>query len=306
MTKPVQIIGAPVDYGANRRGVDMGPSAIRYAGLAEELANAGITAIDTGDLSVPRAEERDPETHEPNEGKAKFLRETADACERLADKVAGAIEDDAFPLVLGGDHSIAMGTLGGAARDAEIGAIWFDAHSDFNTPKTSPSGNVHGMPLAGALAVDDFANTDWANVPGLRAENVVLVGLRSVDGTETDAIEESGVTTYTMSDIDEFGISEIVDEALDIATDGVDGIHVSFDMDWLDPKEAPGVGTPVRGGASYREAHSALETVATRDREENILRSLEFVEVNPILDEHNETAELSTELAASALGKRIL
>ncbi|KZN23890.1 arginase [Haladaptatus sp. R4] len=306
MTKPVQIIGAPVDYGANRRGVDMGPSAIRYAGLAEELADAGVTAIDTGDLSVPRAEERDPETHEPNEGKAKFLRETADACEGLADRVADAIEDDAFPLVLGGDHSIAMGTLGGAARDAEIGAIWFDAHSDFNTPKTSPSGNVHGMPLAGALAVDDFADTDWANAPGLRAENVVLVGLRSVDDTEVDAIRESGVTTFTMSDIDEHGITEIVEEALDIATDGVDGIHVSFDMDWLDPKEAPGVGTPVRGGVSYREAHSALEIVATRDREDGILRSLEFVEVNPILDEHNETAALCTELAASALGKRIL
>ncbi|MGA9401757.1 arginase [Haladaptatus sp.] len=306
MTKPVQIIGAPVDYGANRRGVDMGPSAIRYAGLAEELADAGVTAIDTGDLSVPRAEERDPETHEPNEGKAKFIRETADACEGLADRVAGAIEDDAFPLVLGGDHSIAMGTLGGSARDAEIGAIWFDAHSDFNTPKTSPSGNVHGMPLAGALAVDDFADTDWANAPGLRAENVVLVGLRSVDDTEVDAIRESGVTTFTMSDIDEHGITEIVEEAIDIATDGVDGIHVSFDMDWLDPKEAPGVGTPVRGGVSYREAHSALETVATRDREDGILRSLEFVEVNPILDEHNETAALCTELAASALGKRIL
>lgn len=306
MTKPVQIIGAPVDYGANRRGVDMGPSAIRYAGLAEELADAGVTAIDTGDLSVPRAEERDPETHEPNEGKAKFIRETADACEGLADRVADAIEDDAFPLVLGGDHSIAMGTLGGSARDAEIGAIWFDAHSDFNTPKTSPSGNVHGMPLAGALAVDDFADTDWANAPGLRAENVVLVGLRSVDDTEVDAIRESGVTTFTMSDIDEHGITEIVEEAIDIATDGVDGIHVSFDMDWLDPKEAPGVGTPVRGGVSYREAHSALEIVATRDRKDGILRSLEFVEVNPILDEHNETAALCTELAASALGKRIL
>lgn len=306
MSRPVQIIGAPVDYGANRRGVDMGPSAIRYAGLADELANAGVTAIDSGDLHVPRAEERDPETEEPREGKAKFLRETADVCARLADEVAGAIDDDNFPLVLGGDHSIAMGTLGGSARDAEIGAIWFDAHSDFNTPKTSPSGNVHGMPLAGALGIDDFADTDWANASGLRAENVVLVGLRSVDESEIDAIRESGVTTFTMSDIDEDGITDVVEEALDIATDGVDGIHVSFDMDWLDPKEAPGVGTPVRGGVSYREAHSALETVAERNDEEGILRSLEFVEVNPILDEHNETATLATELAASALGKRIL
>lgn len=306
MSRPVQIIGAPVDYGANRRGVDMGPSAIRYAGLADELANAGVTAIDSGDLHVPRAEERDPETEEPREGKAKFLRETADVCARLADEVAGAIDDDNFPLVLGGDHSIAMGTLGGSARDAEIGAIWFDAHSDFNTPKTSPSGNVHGMPLAGALGIDDFADTDWANASGLRAENVVLVGLRSVDESEIDAIRESGVTTFTMSDIDEDGVTDVVEEALDIATDGVDGIHVSFDMDWLDPKEAPGVGTPVRGGVSYREAHSALETVAERNDEEGILRSLEFVEVNPILDEHNETATLATELAASALGKRIL
>ncbi|WP_049970353.1 arginase [Haladaptatus cibarius] len=306
MTNPVQIIGAPVDYGANRRGVDMGPSAIRYAGLADQLAGADVTAIDSGDLPVPRAEERDPETEEPAEGKAKFLRETADVCTRLADEVADAIDDDSFPLVLGGDHSIAMGSLRGSARDAEIGAIWFDAHSDFNTPKTSPSGNVHGMPLAGALGVEDFADTEWANAPGLSEENVVLVGLRSVDESETKAIHNSDVTTYTMSDIDERGITDIVDEALDIATDGVDGIHVSFDLDWLDPKEAPGVGTPVRGGASYREAHSALEIVAERDENEGVLRSLELVEVNPILDEHNETAELATELAASALGKRIL
>ncbi|WP_458204817.1 arginase [Haladaptatus sp. NG-SE-30] len=306
MVKTIQIIGAPVDYGANRRGVDMGPSAIRYAGLADELAAAGVTAIDTGDLLVPRAEERDPETDEPAEGKAKFLRETADACTRLAEEVAGAHDDDAFPLVLGGDHSIAMGTLRGSARDADIGAIWFDAHGDFNTPQTSPSGNVHGMPLAGALGIDDFRDTEWANAPRLSEENVVLVGLRSIDETEREAIRESDVTAYTMSDIDEYGINEVVEEALDIATEGVDGIHVSLDLDWLDPNEAPGVGTPVRGGVTYREAHSALETVAKRDERDDILRSLELVEVNPILDEHNETAELATELAASTLGKSIL
>ncbi|WP_227354426.1 arginase [Haladaptatus salinisoli] len=306
MVETVQIIGAPIDYGANRRGVDMGPSAIRYAGLADELTAAGVTVIDSGDLLVPRAEERDPETDEPAEGKAKFLRETADACSQLAGEVAAALEDGAFPLVLGGDHSIAIGTLRGSARDADIGAIWFDAHSDFNTPKTSPSGNVHGMPLAGALGIDDFADTEWANVPRLSEENVVLVGLRSIDAAERKAIRESDVTAFTMSDIDERGITEVVEEALDIASDGVDDIHVSLDLDWLDPKEAPGVGTPVRGGVNYREAHSALETVAKRNERDGILRSFELVEVNPILDEHNETAALATELAASTLGKRIL
>ena len=306
MSRTVQIIGAPVDYGANRRGVDMGPSAIRYGGLADELADAGVSVVDAGDLLVPRAEERDPEREAPADGKAKFVSETADVCTRLADEVSAALDDGAFPLVLGGDHSIAMGTLGGAARDTDVGAVWFDAHGDFNTPGTSPSGNVHGMPLAGALGVGDFADTEWANAPRLREENVAIVGLRSIDDREREAIRNSEVTAYTMSDIDSRGITPVVEEALDVATDGVDGIHVSLDLDWLDPREAPGVGTPVRGGVMYREAHSALETVAQRDEREGILRSLDVVEVNPILDEHNETAELATELAASALGKRIL
>ena len=306
MSRTVQIIGAPVDYGANRRGVDMGPSAIRYGGLADELADAGVSVVDAGDLLVPRAEERDPEREAPANGKAKFVSETADVCTRLADEVSAALDDGAFPLVLGGDHSIAMGTLGGAARDTDVGAVWFDAHGDFNTPGTSPSGNVHGMPLAGALGVGDFADTEWANAPRLREENVAIVGLRSIDDREREAIRNSEVTAYTMSDIDSRGITPVVEEALDVATDGVDGIHVSLDLDWLDPREAPGVGTPVRGGVMYREAHSALETVAQRDEREGILRSLDVVEVNPILDEHNETAELATELAASALGKRIL
>jgi arginase len=265
-----------------------------------------VSVVDAGDLLVPRAEERDPEREAPADGKAKFVSETADVCTRLADEVSAALDDGAFPLVLGGDHSIAMGTLGGAARDTDVGAVWFDAHGDFNTPGTSPSGNVHGMPLAGALGVGDFADTEWANAPRLREENVAIVGLRSIDDREREAIRNSEVTAYTMSDIDSRGITPVVEEALDVATDGVDGIHVSLDLDWLDPREAPGVGTPVRGGVMYREAHSALETVAQRDEREGILRSLDVVEVNPILDEHNETAELATELAASALGKRIL
>jgi arginase len=306
MNRQVRIIGTPMDLGANRRGVDMGPSAIRYAGLADELRAAGVETTDSGDLLVPHAEERDPDAEQPSEGTAKFLRETADVCTRLADEVAAALDDGAFPLVLGGDHSIAIGTMRGAGRDADIGAVWFDAHGDFNTPATSPSGNVHGMPLAAALGIGDFADTEWANVPGLAEENVAIVGLRSLDDTEREEIRDSDVTAYTMSDIDERGVVAVTEDALDVATEGTDGIHVSLDLDWLDPKEAPGVGTPVRGGVTYREAHSALETVAQRDEAEGVLRSLEVVEVNPILDEHNETAELATELAASGLGKRIL
>ncbi|WP_134671982.1 arginase [Halorussus marinus] len=306
MSRQVRLIGTPMDLGANRRGVDMGPSAIRYAGLADELRAAGVETTDTGDLLVPHAEERDPDAEQPSEGTAKFLRETADVCTRLADEVAAALDDGAFPLVLGGDHSIAVGTMRGAGRDADLGAVWFDAHGDFNTPATSPSGNVHGMPLAAALGIGDFADTEWANVPTLAEENVAIVGLRSLDDTEREEIRDSDVTAFTMSDIDERGVGPVTEDALDIASDGTEGIHVSLDLDWLDPKEAPGVGTPVRGGVTYREAHSALETVAERDEAEGVLRSMEVVEVNPILDEHNETAELATELAASGLGKRIL
>jgi len=300
--RTVEIIGAPTDYGANRRGVDMGPSAIRYGGLAAELEGAGVACIDGGDLAVPRAEERDPDTDQPRVGMAKFLRETADVCERLADRVEGALADGTVPLTLGGDHSIAIGSLVGAARGASIGAVWFDAHADLNTPETTPSGNVHGMPLAAALGIGAFEDVGWANAPGLAPENVALVGLRSVDDAERELIRERGFTAYTMSDIDERGITAVTEEALRIASDGVDGVHISLDLDWLDPNEAPGVGTPVRGGVTYREAHTAMEIV----HEAGSLRSMELVEVNPTLDQHNETAELATELAASAFGKRVL
>jgi len=306
MTRTVRIIGAPTDYGANRRGVDMGPSAIRYAGLADAIERTGAKAADAGDLFVARAEERDPDAEAPA-GDAKFLREVEEVSERLADEVAAAVADGELPLALGGDHSIAIGTLAGTGRDADVGAVWFDAHGDFNTPETSPSGNVHGMPLAAALGRGAFADRGWAQSEGLREENVAIVGLRSVDDAEREALRESDVTVYTMSDIDARGLTPVVEDALDVATDGVEGFHVSLDLDWLDPGEAPGVGTPVRGGVSYREAHAAMEQVAARDTEgDAALRSMELVEVNPILDEHNETAELATELAASALGKRIL
>jgi len=302
MTRTVRVVGAPTDYGANRRGVDMGPSAIRYAGLAEELERADIDVVDDGDVRAPRAEERDPEAEPPASGRAKFLRETREVATRLADRVAGALAADELPLVLGGDHSVAIGSVTGSARNADIGAVWFDAHGDFNTPETSLSGNVHGMPLAAVLGVGEFADVEWANAAGLREETVAIVGLRDVDESERAAIAASDVTTFTMSDIDERGIANVAEDALDVATAGTDGVHVSLDLDWLDPREAPGVGTPVRGGVTYREAHSALEAVAERDG----LRSLELVEVNPILDEGNETASLATELAASALGKQIL
>ncbi|MCH7661495.1 MAG: arginase [Euryarchaeota archaeon] len=302
MREQITVIGAPLDYGADRRGVDMGPSAIRYAGLADELAASGRPCVDRGDLSVPRAEERDPDAVSPPAGSAKFLKEVRDVCERLSAEVAETLSKGRFPLVLGGDHSIAIGSIQGSSRDGDIGVIWFDAHGDFNTPETSPSGNVHGMPMAAALGHGSFADTDWANANRVTPENVVLVGLRSLDEKERLAIRESPVTAYTMSDIDEQGITTITESAIEIASDGTDGVHVSLDLDWLDPKEAPGVGTPVRGGVTYREAHAALEIVSNHD----VLRSLEVVEVNPILDSRNETANLAVELAASALGKRIL
>lgn len=280
----------------------MGPSAIRYAGLAAQLEAAGANPEDAGDLAVPRAEERDPDYRTPSEGRAKFLRETEDVADRLADEVASALEAGQTPLTLGGDHSVAIGTLRGAARDAEIGAVWFDAHGDFNTPTTSPSGNVHGMPLAATLGVGEFEGVEWANAPGLREENVVIVGLRSVDDAERELIGDSDVTAFTMSDVDERGIRAVVEDALQIAGHGVDGVHASLDLDWLDPNEAPGVGTPVRGGVTYREAHLAMELLA----ETGLLRSMELVEVNPTLDDSNETAELATELAASAFGKTVM
>ncbi|MFB6153209.1 MAG: arginase [Halodesulfurarchaeum sp.] len=303
MGRPVQVIGVPADFGANRRGVDMGPSAIRYAGLADQLTSAAVEPTDAGDLLVSRMEEP---TADAGPGSAKFLDEIEGLCTRLTEEVAAAIESGKFPLVLGGDHSIAIGTLAGSARDAAIGAIWFDAHGDFNTPATSASGNVHGMPLAAALGRGAFADMPWAQATGLQEENLVWVGLRNLDDAERETIRASDATAYTMSDIDERGVGPVVDEAVDVAADGVDGLHVSLDLDWVDPDEAPGVGTPVRGGVTYREAHTAMEVVARKATEAGALRSMDVVEVNPILDTENRTASLAAELAASGLGKRIL
>ncbi len=303
MSRSVRVIGAPTDYGTSRRGVDMGPSAIRYAGLSERLAEANRQTVDVGNLFVSRTADSDSEVEN---AAAKHLTETMEVCERVEAEVADAVSEDELPLLLGGDHSVAVGTVNGAARESPVGAVWFDAHGDFNTPETSPSGNVHGMPLAALLGYGAFADEEWAHAPGLREENVALVGARTLDENERSMLRESDITVFTMSDIDTDGLTTVVDEALTTATDGVDAFHVSLDMDWLDPQIAPGVGTPSRGGVTYREAHAAMEQVATTDSDGATLRSIEVVEVNPILDEQNETAELAAELAASALGKRIL
>jgi len=304
MDRPVRVFGVPMDLGADRRGVDMGPSAIRYAGLADELDSLGIDCADGGDVAVPSPERTEPDAGRPTEGRAKYLAATEQVCRDLADEVADAVADGAVPLVLGGDHSIAIGTVGGVARDRDLGIVWFDAHGDFNTPTTTPSGNVHGMSVAAILGRGAFADSDWAAAPTVDPENVVMVGLRDLDDPEREALRESDVTAFSMTDIDQRGLPAVTREAVDVATDGTDGVHVSLDMDFLDPTEAPGVGTPVRGGASYREGHTAMELVSRAAGP--ALASLEIVEVNPILDDHNRTAELAVELAASALGKRIL
>jgi arginase len=302
MTSSVRVIGVPTDYGQDRRGVDMGPSAIRYAGLGDGLAAAGARCVDTGDLRAPRPEAIDPTEDVAPPARAKFLAQVRSVSTGLGDSVSDALAEGAAPLVLGGDHSVSIGSLAGTSRDADVGVVWFDAHGDINTPETSPSGNVHGMPLAAALGLGDFAGREWCRAPGLAPSNVALVGLRDLDAGEKETIRESPVSAFTMTDIDERGIADVVEDALAAASDGTAGVHVSLDLDWLDPTVAPGVGTPVRGGVSYREAHTAMEAVA----EAGVLRSMDAVEVNPILDTHNETAELAVELIASAFGKRIL
>lgn len=299
MPRSIRVIGVPMDLGADRRGVDMGPSAIRYAGLSDALDGLGYDSTDVGDLDVVHPELGDPDSIEPSTGRAKYLAEIRELCTELEEQVAQTLEDDMFPLVLGGDHSIAIGSVRGSARNGDIGLVWFDAHGDFNTPATTPSGNVHGMPLAALLGRGAFSDVEWASAP-IDPENVALVGVRSLDASEREALRENDITVFTMSDIDERGATAVTEEAMSIADTG-DGIHVSLDLDWLDPQEAPGVGTPVRGGVTYREAHAAMEVIADSNP-----RSLELVEVNPILDQHNQTAELAVELIASALGKRIL
>ena len=294
----VAIIGAALDLGAGRRGVDMGPSAIRYAGLDERLAALGLVVEDLGNVEVGVAEATDE-----GDPRARFLEEIKEVSVEIAALVNRAAEGAAVPVVLGGDHSVAIGTLGGlASLSGPGGVLWFDAHGDLNTPQTSPSGNVHGMPLAAALglAPDTFAIDSWP-APALEAEHVALLGLRSLDAGERGLVKELGIAAYTMSDFDRRGVEAVVREAIE-GVAGASFVHVSLDMDVVDPEAAPGVGTPVRGGLSYREAHLAMELVA----EGCDFGSLEVVEVNPILDRENATGRLAVELVASAFGARIL
>ena len=301
--KKIQLIGVPLDLGQSRRGVDMGPSAVRVAGLEARLEALGHHVEDSGNVAVAMAElKKEGDPH------AKYLKEITATCTKSAELVVKALEAGKIPLVLGGDHSVAAGTVSGVAEfyrrdNKRIGLIWLDAHSDINTPETSPSGNVHGMPLAALMGLGPAELGNIYNFfPKVKPENCVLFGVRDIDATERENIRRAGIEVFTMRDIDERGMRAVMEEALRMAGRGTTGYHVSLDMDWIDPEDAPGVGTPVRGGATYREAHLAMEIIADHGR----MLSLEIVEVNPVLDEQNRTADLAVELALSAFGKKIL
>ncbi|MHC4937797.1 MAG: arginase [Planctomycetota bacterium] len=300
--KTVGLLGVPLDLGAGRRGTDMGPSAIRIAGLNPGLAKLGVTVRDHGFVVVPA-----PETRNPGRTDLRFAKEIQHVCVRLRDRVRAMMADGDCPLVLGGDHSIAMGTVAGvAAHHAEkgekIGLLWIDAHADLNTPQSTPSGNVHGMPLATILGNGDPRLVGIGpQTPWVDPHNVAIVGVRDVDAGEKKWIHDHGLSVFSMKQIDERGISACMRDALEVVLRGTAGFHLSFDMDSLDPDEAPGVGTPVPGGLTYREAHLACELAADTGK----LCSIEIVETNPILDERNQTGKLAVELALSALGKTI-
>jgi arginase len=297
--KQVSVIGVPMDLGAGRRGVDMGPSAIRYARLHEELSTLGYVVNDVGDVDVPVVETLKTNGGEP--GGLHHLGAIREACSALAQRL-GSLAPDAFPVVLGGDHSISIGSVSGLSARGRTGLIWIDAHADFNTPETSPSGNIHGMPLAALVGLGDPQLTGIAGpAPKVRAGDVVLIGVRSVDPGERELLRRAGVVVYTMKEGDKMGIPTIAANAV-AQMQGLERVHVSFDADVLDPTVAPGVGTPVAGGLSYREAHLLMELLA----DAGIVTGLDLVEVNPILDERNRTARIVVELAASLLGKKIL
>ena len=301
--RQIRVIGVPLDLGQSRRGVDMGPSAVRVAGLEARLESIGHIVEDGGNVPVAI-----PEQKKEGAAHAKYLKEITATCTKSADLVLKTLEAGKVPMVLGGDHSVAAGTVAGVAefyrrQNQKIGLIWIDAHSDMNTPETSPSGNVHGMPLAALMGLGPAELGNIFNFsPKVRPENCVLVGIRDVDAHEKENIRRAGVEVFTMRDIDERGMRAVMEDALRMASRGTAGYHVSLDMDWIDPEDAPGVGTPVWGGATYREAHLAMEIIADHGR----MLSFEIVEVNPVIDEHNQTADLAVELTLSAFGKKIL
>ena len=300
---PIHVLGVPLDLGAGRRGVDMGPSAFRIAGLVEHLKELGLDAQDRGDISTPIRE-----AVTSGDPARKFAPAIASVCRELHERSLQSLTQGAVPLVLGGDHSIGAGSVSATATATHartglpLGLLWVDAHGDMNTPETTPSGNVHGMPLAALLGGEPRELVNFTMRPVVRPEYTVLLGLRNIDARERTRILASGVHVFTMTDIDRLGIAAIAERALAIVTTGTGGVHVSFDIDVCDPTIAPGVGTPVRGGLDYREAHLLMEVIAESGR----LTALDLVEVNPTLDLRNTTAELGVELALSALGKRIL
>ncbi len=304
MPRSIHIIGVPLDLGGGRRGVDMGPSAFRIAGLGERIAGLGYTVVDKGDLPAPI-----PETQDLRDERKKYIRDIARVCTKLYQTAGQSFDEGAMPVVLGGDHSLAAGSVAAAAdwaaksRHLPIGLLWVDAHGDMNTPATSLSGNVHGMPLAALLGPEpsELARIG-ATSPKVQPAHTVIIGVRNLDEREKVAVRDSHVHVFTMKDIDRQGIASIVEQAVNLAGNGTAGIHVSFDMDVCDPAIAPGVGTPVKGGLNYREAHMVMEIVA----DSGLLTSLDLVEVNPTLDLQNTTAQLGTELALSALGMKIL
>jgi arginase len=299
----IHLFGVPMDLGSGRRGVDMGPSAIRIAGISERLRDLDITVVDEGDLDIKNMEELPP-----GDVRARYLKEITRVSKLVSRRMATVLDHGHFPLILGGDHSIAIGTVSGVSSFCrrgrkKMGVLWIDAHGDINTPETSHTGNIHGMPLAALLGLGP---RELASVGGefrkVSPSNVALVGVRSLDEGERSHIRQTGVHVYTMSDIDRQGISRVVKNALARVTKGTDYVHVSLDLDAVDPTVAPGVGTPVKGGLDYREAHLIMETIA----DAKVMTSLEIVEVNPILDENNTSAEFAVELVQSAFGKNIL
>jgi arginase len=294
----IRVIGAPMDLGADRRGVDIGASAIRYAGLNDQLRRLGYSVNDIGNIVIPQ-----PESQPIGDPHVKYLEPIVHVSEDLADAVTTALQDGEFPLVLGGDHSIALGSITGVARvHRDIGVIWIDAHGDFNTHETTPSGNIHGMILAALAGLGHPSLTGvggWS--PKINARSIAIVGARDLDVREQELLREQQIHVFTMTDIDQRGMSYIMGQAVEISTQA-HGFHLSLDMDSLDPREAPGVGTPVRGGLTYREAHLAMEVIAASRH----MVSMDAVEVNPILDRENATAQLAVELILSALGKKII
>jgi arginase len=302
--KAIRLIGVPMDLGASRRGVDMGPYAVRYADLRERLEALGHPVEDCGNVAVPFREDAERGAQRG----ARFLGAITSVCREVADLTKTALEQNKLPMLLGGDHSLAAGSIAGAAaflaaKDQRIGVIWIDAHADLNTPGSSKSGNVHGMPLAHLLGHGDSALASVAGVrPAVRGENVAIVGLRDADDAEREHIGKWKVRALTMRAIDERGVRSVMEEAIEVASNGTAGIWVSFDLDCLDPADAPGVGTAVPGGMSYREAHLAMEMLADTSR----VVGIDLVEVNPVLDEYNKTAGIGTDLLLSAVGKRII